>query len=83
MGFDHPRLRLPQSFDLIIANILARPLIQLSSAMRRALVQGGYVILSGLLSVQAAEVIAAYRAQGFRVARRTDLAGWSTLTLAV
>jgi ribosomal protein L11 methyltransferase len=81
VGFDHPRLRHAQAFDLVIANILARPLIRLAPDMRRALVRSGHVVLSGLLSVQAAEVIAAYRAQGFRVARRTDLAGWSTLTL--
>lgn len=81
IGFEHPKLRPAHQFDLIIANILAAPLILLAPRMRAALEPGGTVILSGLLSTQAAEVIAAYRAQGFRVAARRDLAGWSTLTL--
>ncbi len=81
VGFAHPRLRAAKAFDLIIANILAAPLIMLAPRMRAALQPGGTIILSGLLSTQAAEVIAAYRAQGFRVAARRDIAGWSTLTL--
>lgn len=81
VGFDHPKLRAARAFDLIIANILAAPLILLAPRMRQALEPGGTVILSGLLSSQAAEVIAAYRAQGFRVAARRDIAGWTTLTL--
>jgi ribosomal protein L11 methyltransferase len=81
VGFDHPTLRAARHFDLIIANILAAPLVMLAPAMRGALKPGGTIILSGLLSTQAADVIAAYRAQGFRVAVRRDFAGWSTLTL--
>lgn len=81
VGFDHPKLRPPMSYDLIIANILAAPLIMLAPKMRQALQADGTVILSGLLSTQAAEVIAAYRAQGFVVRARRDIAGWSTLTL--
>lgn len=81
VGFDHPRLRSPNVYDLIIANILAAPLILLAPKMRAALKADGTVILSGLLSTQAAEVVAAYRAQGFHLAARRDIAGWSTLTL--
>lgn len=81
VGFDHPKLRPPMSYDLIIANILAAPLIMLAPKMRQALQADGTVILSGLLATQAAEVIAAYRAQGFVVLARRDIAGWSTLTL--
>lgn len=80
-GFAHPRLRGAARYDLILANILAGPLITLAAAMKRALRPGGHAILSGLLVVQAREVAAAYRAQGFRVERRADIAGWSTLTL--
>lgn len=81
VGFDHPMLRAAGRFDLIIANILAAPLIRLAPRMRAAMSADGNVILSGLLSIQAPEVIAAYRAQGFRVIARRDIAGWSTLTL--
>lgn len=81
VGFDHPKLRAAHAFDLIIANILAAPLILLAPRMRQSLEPGGTIILSGLLSTQAAEVIAAYRAQGFSLVARRDIAGWSTLTL--
>lgn len=81
VGFEHPRLRPNRRYDLIIANILAAPLIRLAPRMRAALEPAGNIILSGLLATQAAEVIAAYRAQGFHVVARRDIAGWSTLTL--
>jgi ribosomal protein L11 methyltransferase len=78
-GLDHPRLR--GGFDLVLANILAGPLVKLASPMRRAVRPGGMAVLSGLLVHQAAEVSAAYRAQGFHLARRHDLVGWSILEL--
>jgi ribosomal protein L11 methyltransferase len=80
-GFAHPLLRRAGSFDLVVANILAGPLIALAGEMRNALRRGGRAILSGLLAHQAAEVIAHYRAQDFRVIRRHVDAGWATLTL--
>lgn len=80
-GFDHASLRCAQSYDLIIANILANPLIRLAPKMRRAIKPGGQVVLSGLLITQAAEVFAAYRAQNFALTNRQDLTGWSILTL--
>jgi ribosomal protein L11 methyltransferase len=81
IGFAHPRLRRARTFDLIIANILAKPLIALAPDMRKACAPGGFVVLSGLLSGQAAEVSAAYLAQGFRMVGRRDRVGWSTLVL--
>jgi ribosomal protein L11 methyltransferase len=81
-GLEHPLLRREQSFDLIIANILARPLIDLAPRLRRAVVADGRLVLSGLLSTQATEVGAHYRAAGFRLERRDDLVGWTILTLA-
>ncbi len=78
-GLDHPQLRGPH--DLIIANILARPLIELAPRLRRAMRTGGRAVLSGLLVTQAAEVSAHYRAAGFVLERRQDIAGWSILTL--
>ncbi len=78
-GLDHPVLRGPH--DLIIANILARPLIMLAPRLRRAVRQGGRIVLSGLLVTQATDVFAHYRAAGFVLERRQDIAGWSILTL--
>lgn len=80
-GLDSATLRRPSRFDLIVANILADPLIRLAPRLTRALAPGGTLILSGLLIPQAAAVIAAYRAQGVAVSRHDRLAGWSTLTL--
>jgi len=56
-------------YDLVFANILARPLVRLAPDIRRALRPGGLAILSGLLRSQERQVKAAYLSQGFRVAR--------------
>jgi ribosomal protein L11 methyltransferase len=66
-------------FDLIVANILAGPLIALAPAIRRHLAPGGTVILSGLLETQRARIVAAYRAQGLRIVRGYPREGWLTL----
>lgn len=79
-GFSHPRLR-TRRFDLIVANILAGPLIQLARDVARAAKPGGSVVLSGLLVGQAPAVIAAYRAAGFRLDHHARIHEWSTLVL--
>jgi ribosomal protein L11 methyltransferase len=78
-GFGHPALAGP--FDLIFANILKGPLIELAPEMRLHTTQGGIVILSGLLVVQAEAVLAAYITQGFQQVAREDLGEWSALVL--
>ena len=80
-GLAHPRLRRAQPFDLVLANILPRPLVRLATPMRRAIAAGGFAVLSGLLNHQAREVAMAYRAAGFRLAGWERRAGWSILTL--
>ena len=80
-GFAHRSLRGPARFDLVLANILAGPLIRLAPSLRAALAPAGVAILSGILAEQADEVAAAYRAQGCHlVARRIDT-GWATLVV--
>ena len=77
-----PRSRVREgSYDLILANILADPLVALAQDVARALKPGGVVILSGLLVRQAEYVIAAYRSHGFSLVDHRRLASWSTLTL--
>jgi len=71
----------PGGFDIIVANILAGPLVGLAPAIRRHLAPGGTVILSGLLAHQRNRVAAAYRAQGLRLVRDETREGWVTLTL--
>ncbi|MCL4766952.1 MAG: 50S ribosomal protein L11 methyltransferase [Hyphomicrobiaceae bacterium] len=77
-----PRGRTRESrYDLILANILADPLVELAPGMARALAAGGVAVLSGLLVRQAAAVAAAYRSHGLVLASHRRQAGWSTLTL--
>lgn len=80
-GFAHPRLAEAAPYDLIFANILKGPLIELSPDMAKHCAKGGLVILSGLLVVQAEAVTAAYVAAGFEPVSREDLGEWSALVL--
>ena len=68
-------------YDLICANILARPLARLAPAIAGALAPQGRVVLSGLLWWQEAGVLAAYRAQGLPLKFRVALGGWRTLVV--
>jgi ribosomal protein L11 methyltransferase len=80
-GFHHPVFRRRGPFDLIVANILAGPLMQLAPSMALHLTPGGSLILSGILQRQRDAVIAAYSAQRFRHVRTLPREGWVTLHL--
>ena len=80
-GFSAPDFARNGPFDLVLANILANPLKQLAGPMKRHLSPGALVILSGLLTPQAAGVIAAYRARGLVPLRHLRIEGWSSLLL--
>lgn len=80
-GLAHPALRAAGPFDLVLANILPRPLLALASAIHRALAPGGFVVLSGLLDAQAREVRARYLGAGFHLVASTSRGGWTALTL--
>ncbi len=68
-------------YDLIIANILARPLVAMSRDVKRHLAQNGVVILSGLLVRQEPLVLWAHRMQGLRLVKRIRQGHWSALVL--
>jgi ribosomal protein L11 methyltransferase len=68
-------------YDLVIANILARPLVRMATPIARVTAPGGRLVLAGLLAHQETEVLAAYRARGFRLERRLRLGDWPTLLL--
>ena len=68
-------------YDLVFANILARPLCRMAAPLSRALAPGGTAILAGLLQGQVRMVLAAHRRQGLTLERRLDLGDWSTLVL--
>ena len=80
-GLDHPRLKARAPYDLIIANILAGPLITLAPSLAGALAPGGRLILAGLLTTQAARVEAAYRREGLRMRFSITRGDWPTLVL--
>ena len=77
----HPAVTGPAPYDLFFANILARPLIDLSGPIHDKLKPGGHAILSGLLRSQEEEVTAAYIALGFTVEQTIHHDAWSALLL--
>ena len=80
-GLNHPRLKARRPYDLIIANILAGPLIELAPSVAAALEAGGRLILAGLLDHQAAAVAAAYRRQGLMASFTIARGDWPTLVM--
>lgn len=81
VGFDHQQIAARAPYDLILANILANPLMELARAMRQHMTAGGTAILSGILAHQAQRVAARYRAVGFVMERSRTIAEWSVLVL--
>ena len=81
-GLRHPLVAASAPYDLVFANILARPLVRLAPDIRRALAPGGLAILSGLLRSQERPVRAGYLARGLRLVRRYHRDAWATLVLA-
>lgn len=80
-GLDAPVIRENGPYDLVIANILARPLVGLAHEIARAVRPGGLVILSGITTKQAEAVAAAYQVVGFTRLRRFAVSDWVTLAL--
>ncbi len=80
-GLGHRAVRERAPYDLVFANILARPLVSLASPIKGALKPGGTAILSGLLRSQERMVRAAYLSRGFRLTTRIHRDAWATLVL--
>jgi ribosomal protein L11 methyltransferase len=80
-GFGDPAFSRRGPFDLIVANILAGPLMKLALPMARHLAPGGSLILSGILDRQRRAVLAAYANQRFRHVATLHREGWTTLHL--
>jgi ribosomal protein L11 methyltransferase len=82
-GLDDSGIRAAARFDLICANILARPLTQLAPAMGRAAAACGTVLLSGILRNQENLVLGFYRAQNFVLSGVLRDGPWSALLLSL
>jgi ribosomal protein L11 methyltransferase len=80
-GTDHALIRQRAPNDLVIANILAGPLIELAPSLAEIVRDGGSLVLAGLLNTQADAVLRAYRLQDFRLQQRRDLRDWPCLWL--
>lgn len=80
-GVQHPTLMAGRPYDLIFANILAKPLRLLAPSIASVATRDAALILSGLLARDVAGVLSAYAAQGFCLQKRGDLEGWATLVL--
>lgn len=80
-GTDHPLIHQRAPYDLVIANILAGPLIELAPSLSEILREDGTLILAGLLDTQDAAVVSAYRRLGFRLQLRRDTGDWPCLML--
>jgi ribosomal protein L11 methyltransferase len=80
-GMAHPLLQARGPYDLILANILAGPLIGLAPDFAKHLVPGGHLLLAGLLETQEAGVRRACRRAGLRLAARLVSGDWSILWL--
>ncbi len=75
-GFNHPLHRANAPYDLIYANILARPLRILAPQMAANTTQKGFIILSGILRRQGASVLATYRSNGFELITKREIGEW-------
>jgi ribosomal protein L11 methyltransferase len=80
-GFRSRRVRAHRPYDLVLANILARPLALMARDLRCALAPGGVAVLAGLIDWQESYVLAAHRMQRLRLIGRIAVDGWRTLIL--
>jgi ribosomal protein L11 methyltransferase len=80
-GTAHPLIVSRAPYDLVTANILAGPLIELAPSIAQIMDEGGALILAGLLNTQAEAVLRAYRRHGFRLQKRVDCGDWPCLWL--
>jgi ribosomal protein L11 methyltransferase len=80
-GWAERHVRAGRPYDLVFANILARPLCAMARSLAAGLAPGGTAILAGLLGTQARMVLAAHRRQGLVLERALPVGPWTTLVL--
>lgn len=81
-GVRHPAIRACRPFDLVVANILAEPLVRMAPEISPLISPDGVLVLSGLLAHQRERVVAAYGAQGMRLKEARLVDGWAVLVLS-
>jgi ribosomal protein L11 methyltransferase len=80
-GFSNRAVSKNRAYDVILTNILARPLRLMAADLTRHLAPNGQLVLSGLLTSQVNWVMQAYLARGMRLKRHIILGDWSCLVL--
>lgn len=80
-GLDHIKITRGAPYDLILANILAGPLVDIAPGMARIAGRGATIILSGILLTQASRVISAYANQHMVLRQKIERKEWATLIL--
>jgi ribosomal protein L11 methyltransferase len=80
-GTDDALVQRRAPYDLVIANILAGPLVEMAGDIAAIMAPRGQLVLAGLLKTQAEGVARAYRRRGLRLAARLDLGDWAILRL--
>ncbi|MGI8570265.1 MAG: 50S ribosomal protein L11 methyltransferase [Methylocella sp.] len=80
-GAVHPLLRAGGPYDLVLANILARPLRDLAPQIAKLAAPRAAIILSGLIGRDVPGVVAAYGRQGTALARLIEIDGWTTVLM--
>ncbi|MEP7240071.1 MAG: 50S ribosomal protein L11 methyltransferase [Devosia sp.] len=80
-GLQHATIARSAPYDLIVANILAAPLVAIAPVIGKAAARGATIILSGLLVEQSARIVNAYRIQHMVLRRRLHRGEWATLIL--
>ena len=80
-GVRHALANRSRGFDVVFANILARPLKRLAPSLTAVVAEDGVLILSGLIERDVPGVLSTYRHRGFHLARSGLIEGWATLVL--
>ncbi len=80
-GLRNAALQQAAPYDLVLANILARPLLMMAPDIARALAPGGHLILAGFLEGDRTRLEACYRALGLALVARQRRGGWTALLL--
>jgi ribosomal protein L11 methyltransferase len=80
-GYNVPLVSRRAPYDIITANILANPLIEMSPSLAKSLQPGGYAVLSGLLARQQADVVTAHEKLGLKLVRAEEIGEWRALLM--
>ena len=80
-GFNTPIVTKKKPYELILANILAGPVIEMAPALVSTLDDNGYVVLSGMLTEQVNLVASAYEGEGLTYKKQYDIGEWTTLVM--